>query len=134
MANMQEILKAAGDLGKLIAEHASARKFEETVRKLQADVEAQRVLNDYNRHMSKVAEKEASGKPIEVEDKRQLEKLQAAMVRNPLLREFQVAQMDYLDLMRKVDEAMAGSGPEASAPTGGAGAGGPGTSGAGRIV
>ena len=49
------------------------------------------------------------------------------MIRNPLLRDFQMAQMDYLDLMRKVDEAMAGQ-PEqqpagiAQAPAGAPGA------------
>jgi cell fate (sporulation/competence/biofilm development) regulator YlbF (YheA/YmcA/DUF963 family) len=120
MATTQEILKAAEDLGKLISTHETAKKFDDAVRKLQADVEAQRVLNDYNRQLQKLGEKEAAGKPVEVDDKRQLEKLQAAVIRNPLLRQFQIAQMDYLDLMRRVDEAMAGSpgGPEGAAPAG----------------
>ena len=41
-------------------------------------------------------------------DKQQLEKLQSAVIRNPTLRDFQVRQMDHLDLMRRVDEAMSG--------------------------
>jgi hypothetical protein len=45
-----------------------------------------------------------------VEDKRQLERLQKAVVMNPTLRELQMVQMDYVDLMRRVDEAMAGAG------------------------
>lgn len=108
MPTTQEILDAAQKLGKLIASHDSAQKLEQAARKLQGDVEAQRILTDYNRQLEKVADKEAHGKPIEVDDKRQLEKLQASVVRNAVLREFQVAQMDYLDLMRRVDEAMAG--------------------------
>jgi cell fate (sporulation/competence/biofilm development) regulator YlbF (YheA/YmcA/DUF963 family) len=125
MATTQEILTAAREVGKLIASHDSARKVEAAMAKLQNDVEAQRVLNDYNRHLQKLGEKEQAGKPIEVAEKQQLEKLQNAVIRNPVLRDFQMAQMDYLDLMRKVDEAMAGQ-PEqqpagiAQAPAGGA--------------
>lgn len=119
MATTQEILQAAEALGKLIATHDTAKKFEGSIQRLQADVEAQRSLNDYNRHMQKLGEKEAGGQPIEVEDKRQLDKLQNAVIRNPLLRDFQMAQMDYLDLMRRVDEAMAGGpAPEGIAPAG----------------
>jgi cell fate (sporulation/competence/biofilm development) regulator YlbF (YheA/YmcA/DUF963 family) len=114
MATTQEILSAAREVGKLIASHDIARKLESAMSRLQGDVEAQRVLNDYNRHLQKLSEKEQSGKPIEVSDKQQLEKLQNAVIRNPLLRDFQMAQMDYLDLMRKVDEAMAGQ-PEQQA-------------------
>jgi cell fate (sporulation/competence/biofilm development) regulator YlbF (YheA/YmcA/DUF963 family) len=109
MATTQEILTAAREVGKLIASHDSARKVEAAMAKLQNDVEAQRVLNDYNRHLQKLGEKEQAGKPIEVAEKQQLEKLQNAVIRNPVLRDFQMAQMDYLDLMRKVDEAMAGA-------------------------
>ena len=108
MATTQEILDAAKQLGKLITQHETAKKFEEAVRKLQNDIDAQRVLTDYNRHLQKLGEKEAEGKPIEVADKQQLEKLQAAVIRNPTLRDFQVRQMDHLDLMRRVDEAMSG--------------------------
>jgi len=122
MATTQEILSAAEALGKLIAQHSAAKKFEDTVKKLQGDVEAQRVLNDYNRHLQKLGEKEASGKAIEVADKQHLEKLQQGVIRNPTLRDFQVAQMDYLDLMRRVDEAMQGGSPAEAAMPAGAGA------------
>ena len=121
MATTQEILEAARQLGKLIAQHDTAKKFEEALRKLQGDIEAQRVLTDYNRHLQKLGEKEAEGKPIEVADKQQLEKLQSAVIRNPTLRDFQVRQMDHLDLMRRVDEAMGGGPmPEQGAVPGGA--------------
>ncbi len=123
MATTQEILSAARDLGKLIASHPAAVKFEDIVKQLQADVEAQRLLTDLNRHMEALGEKEAQGQPIEVADKRKLEELQGKMIRHPLLSKFQMVQMDYLDLMRQVDDALAGGSPAA---TGGAapGAGG----------
>ena len=114
MVSTDQIMTAATDLGKLIAEHDAAKKFDALVKRLRDDTEAQRVLNDYNRHLTMIQEKETSGKPIEVADKHKLESLQGAMVQNALLRDFQLVQMDYMDLMRKVDEAMQGPTPPSS--------------------
>ena len=108
MASTDDIIKAAQDLGKLIATHPSTEKFEKVLSRLREDVDAQRLLNDQNRAVNKLAEKEAQGKPIEVEDKREIEKLSKAIAGNAVLRDLQMAQMDYLDLMRKVDEAISG--------------------------
>jgi cell fate (sporulation/competence/biofilm development) regulator YlbF (YheA/YmcA/DUF963 family) len=106
VATTDEILNAARALGQLLASHEAAAKFEATVRKLQDNADAQRILDDYNRHLAALSEKEASGKPIEVQDKRKLETLQQQVISHPLLQELQLVQMDYLDLMRRVDEAM----------------------------
>lgn len=118
MATTEEILNAARALGKLITQHPATQKFQAAVKKLDSDVEAQRTLNDYSRHLSALAQKEAQGQPIEVEDKHRLDNLQSRVIRNPLLRDLQITQMDYLDLMRQVDEAMLGDlAPPTASPT-----------------
>jgi cell fate (sporulation/competence/biofilm development) regulator YlbF (YheA/YmcA/DUF963 family) len=114
MATTQEILSAAADLGKLIAAHPAAVQFESIVKQLQADVQAQRLMTDLNRHIEKLGEKESQGKPIEVADKKTLEELQNKVIRHPLLSKFQMAQMDYLDLMRQVDQVISGGGEPAA--------------------
>lgn len=115
----EDLLKRAHELGDLIAEHPTAKKLEDVLRRLQADVEAQRAMNDYNRHLQALGDKEAQGRPIEVADKKKLEQLQNAVIKNAVLRDFQVAQMDYLDLMRRVDEAIQGGPAQpAGAPAG----------------
>lgn len=108
MATTQEILEAAQALGKQISTHEASIKFEKLLKALQEDVEAQRLLNDYQRHMAKIAEKETKGNPIEVDDKRRLEDLQNRVISHPTLRDLQVSQMDYMDLMRQVNEAISG--------------------------
>jgi cell fate (sporulation/competence/biofilm development) regulator YlbF (YheA/YmcA/DUF963 family) len=108
MATTQEILDKATELGKKIAGHDSARKLEDAMSKLHDDLDAQRLLSDYQRHLQTLGEKEARQQPIEVEDKHKLEDLQGKVIRNTVLRDLQMAQMDYLDLMRRVDEAMTG--------------------------
>ena len=45
-----------------------------------------------------------------MDDKRKMQELQDRAASNPLLRELQMLQMDYVDLMRKVDERISGDG------------------------
>lgn len=106
MAATEDILRRARELGKLIADHEAARQLTETLESLKQDTDAQRALSDFERHVQSLGEKQAAGKPIEVEDKHKLESLQLAVARNPLLRDLQIRQMNYLDLLRQVEEAM----------------------------
>jgi len=108
MASTDDILKAAKELGEQIAEHPAAQRLEGVIKRLEGDREAQRLLADNQRHMTTLMQKEQMGQPIEVEDKRKLEQLQSALAAHPTLGELQMAQMDYLDLMRKVDDAITG--------------------------
>lgn len=116
MPDTTHILEAARKLGAMIAEHPTVRKYGEILDAIRNDVEAQRLLADYSRQIDLIGEKESQGRPIEVEDKRRLSDLQARVAMHPKLRDMQIAQMDYVDLMRRVDEAMAVA-PDSS-PTG----------------
>lgn len=126
MATTQEIVDAATALGKLVAKHEAVVKMETVLKNFQEDIEAQRLFNDYQRHLAKIGQKEAAGQPIEVQDKRQLESLQDGVSHNAILRDLQIRQMDYLDLMRRVDEAIASQSPlgAVAGPAVGAGADG----------
>ncbi|WP_432798229.1 YlbF family regulator [Poriferisphaera sp. WC338] len=108
MDTTQQILDEARKLGKLIKEQDAAKKLDQAIEALKGDQDAQRVLNDYNRLAAQIAEKEQANKPIEVEEKYQMQELHKSVIMNKVLQDFQVAQMDYADLMRKVDEAMSG--------------------------
>jgi len=103
----EEIIAKARELGTMISNHSASTAYHEAMNSLENDVEAQRILTDYKRKAQTLSEKEAKGQPIEVEDKHALRELQSAMVMNPVLSKIQVVQMDYLDLMRKVESAMA---------------------------
>ena len=107
MPTTDEILDAARKLGGQIAQHPAAQRLEAVIKRLEDDREAQRLLADNQRHMATLMQKEQSGRPIEVEDKRKLEQLQSALAAHPTLGELQMAQMDSLALMRKVADELA---------------------------
>lgn len=106
MATKQDIIDAATKLGKLIADYSVGQKLESAIKKLESDIDAQRAMTDYQRLIQTLSEKEATGKPIEVAEKQKLQTLQNAVVHNLTLQQFQIAQMDYLDLMREVDQVI----------------------------
>ena len=127
MASDKDILEQAGKLGELIAEHDATKKLESASKAFEADVNSQRAMTDYQRFAQTLQEKAQQGGAIEVDDKRKLETLQQAVITNPLLANMQRAEMDYLDLLRKVDSAIVASGGAASTagPQGPAAAAGP---------
>lgn len=124
MASEQEILDQAAKLGELLAEHDAVKKMEAATKAFEADTASQRGFTDYQRFAQSLQQKAQQGAPIEVEDKRRLEELQQAVINNPLLANMQRAEMDYVDLLRKIDAAIVGSGggvAQAAGPEGGAG-------------
>lgn len=102
MPTTSQIEQAAKDLGKMIGEHDAAHRYSAAAKALDTDIEAQRLMTDFNRAIQSIAQKQASQKPIEVEDKRRLEKLQTEVAMNLKVRALQQAQMDYVDLIRSV--------------------------------
>ncbi|MBX2850740.1 MAG: YlbF family regulator [Phycisphaeraceae bacterium] len=110
MPSEQDIIDQASKLGELIADHDAAKQLASATKAFEADVNSQRAMADYQRFAQGLQQKAQSGGAIEVEDKRKMEELQQAVITNPLLANMQRAEMDYLDLLRKVDTAIVGAG------------------------
>ncbi len=114
-----DILKKARELGEDLAKHDAVTKLIDATKAFDDDRDAQRLLLDYSRAMQTVAQKQATHQPIEVAEKQQLEQLQQQLVTNLKLRSLQMAQMDYLDLMRSIDAALTPEALQDAAPTSG---------------
>jgi len=127
MPSTQEILDEAKKVGQMVAEHDATKKLESALKTLESDTDAQQAITDFNRHLQALAQKEQAGKPIEVQDKQKLESLQQAVVMNLNLRNFQIAQMDYVDLLRQIDEAITSESSDALSAFGGAPGSAPGS-------
>jgi cell fate (sporulation/competence/biofilm development) regulator YlbF (YheA/YmcA/DUF963 family) len=120
MADTQEILNAAANLGALVATHPTVASYKETIRQLDLDVGAKTLLQQYEQLIETLSAKEAQMQPIEVAEKQQFERLQQSIMMSPMLKKFATVQGEYMDLMRKVQESintgMSGQTPPAPAP------------------
>lgn len=116
MASEKDILEQATKLGELLAGHDALKQLASATKAFEADINSQRAMTDYQRFAQSLQEKAQQGGAIEIEDKRKLEDLQQAVITNPLLANMQRAEMDYLDLLRKVDGAIVGAGGAVGGP------------------
>ena len=100
------ILDAAQKLGETVAEHPAVKELKSASKAFADDVTAQRAMVDFQRALQAISQKEQTGQPIEVSDKRNLQALQDQVVGNPQLQRVQSAQMNCVDLLRKIDQAL----------------------------
>jgi len=101
---MNEIFDLAVRLGKRIAEDSRARQMAEAQAALDKSLADRQLLNDFERQQQKVYELEASGKPIEPEDKRRLADLHGKVVGSVVIKQVLKAQADFLELMASVSQ------------------------------
>ena len=103
VANCIEMSK---NLGKELANSPQAVAYRAARDAVHADVELSKMIEEYERHAGKMADLEDQQKPVEVEDKRKLQELNARLVASAGFKKFSAAQMEYINLLRQVNEAM----------------------------
>jgi len=103
---MQDILDMARQLGQKIAQDSRTLNFKKAQQSLHSDPEADRLLKAYQEQAQKLQTLEKQGKPIEVADKHKLRDAELALGSNPNMQEYLRSQIEFLELMRKVREAV----------------------------
>ena len=93
-------------MGELIRTHpryVTLRAGDEAVR---ADKAATDALEAYNKAAAEIARKEAAAEPVEVAEKRQLQRLHNAVAANETIKALTLAQADYAELMRRMNDTI----------------------------
>jgi cell fate (sporulation/competence/biofilm development) regulator YlbF (YheA/YmcA/DUF963 family) len=103
---MQEVTEKAKALGEAVARDPRTKAFFSAEAVLQKDKDAMAILSEYSAHAAHIQESEASGKPIEVADKRKLADLQGRIAANATLKDFTRRQADYVELLNAVNQNM----------------------------
>ncbi len=103
---MQAIVELARRLGQAINESPQAGDLRAARQTLNDDPELSKLLKDYQEQVVKIARLEEEKKPVEVEDKQRLDGLQQKLLASEKFKKFSAAQLEYVDLMRKVNEAL----------------------------
>jgi len=103
---MDAIIELARQLGEAISNSNQAAALRSVRQEMTGQDELMKLMSDYEQQMDRISKLESEGKPVEVDDKRALRDLHDSLVSNPTFKKFNEAQMEYIDLMRKVNEAM----------------------------
>ena len=103
---MTAVIELASRLGKAIADSPEAAGLRAVRDELSAQPELAQTLKDFREQAAKVARLERENKPVEVDDKHRLQELNNKLVASEVFKKFTAAQVEYVDLMRKVNNAI----------------------------
>jgi len=99
-----QIIDAAEGLGKLLAQHPAVEKYKQAQRAVGEDPEASRLLGEFDRQIETLGRLEQSGAHITDAQRMQLESLQSRIVSHIKIKALNMAQVDFVDLLRKVSQ------------------------------
>jgi cell fate (sporulation/competence/biofilm development) regulator YlbF (YheA/YmcA/DUF963 family) len=126
----------AAKLGELVKQHPAVARYKEARKAVEQDADANRLMAEFDRQIETLARQQASGMPVTDAQQQALESLQGKIVSHLKIKALNLAQVDFVDLLRKITQTiqrpldLSEAGAGAAAPR--AAGGGPRLSGLGR--
>src|SRR5438034_9132812 len=102
--DQQAIVQAAQKLGLLVAQHPAVEKYKQAQKAVADDPEASRLLADFDKQIEALARQEQSGMHVTDAQRSALEALQSKIVSHLKVKALNLAQVDFMDLLRKVSQ------------------------------
>ncbi|NLF31875.1 MAG: YlbF family regulator [Planctomycetes bacterium] len=103
---MDSSLEIAGRLGEALSQSDQAQALRDAKDAVEDNAQLIQLMTDYQEQMDKVTQQERMGEAIELDDKRRLKELHDKLVADPAFKKFNEAQMEYVDLMRRINEVL----------------------------
>ncbi len=100
------VIRAAENLGREVGKTEEWRNYKKAKEALERDKELLRTIGLLEEKKRKLDEKLSGGGPVEVEEKREVRDLEEKLGKSKVFADYISAQNEYLELMRKVDEAI----------------------------
>jgi len=100
----QQILDMAEKLGDLIAQHPAVARFKQAQKSLADDPDASRLLAEFERSIESLARQEAAGMPVSDAQQQTLQAAQARVASHIKIKALNLAQLEFVDLLRKVGQ------------------------------
>jgi len=119
----QQILDEAQKLGDLLKQHPAVARYRDAQQAVANDPEAGRLLAEFDRTLGTLDRQEQTGMPVTDAQRQQLESLQTRIVSHLKIKNLNLAQVDFVDLLRKVNQTIQRPLQEIAGPAGGAGGG-----------
>jgi cell fate (sporulation/competence/biofilm development) regulator YlbF (YheA/YmcA/DUF963 family) len=102
----QQIMTEAEKLGQLVAQHPAVAKYKQAQKSVSDDADATRLLADFDRQLETLSRQEQSGLPVTDAQRQQLESLQSKIVSHIKVKNLNMAQVEFIDLLRRVTQTI----------------------------
>jgi cell fate (sporulation/competence/biofilm development) regulator YlbF (YheA/YmcA/DUF963 family) len=102
----QQLMQEAEKLGRLVAQHPAVARYKSAQKAVSDDPEAGRMLADMDRQIESLSRQEQSGMPISDAQRAALEAAQNRVVSHIKIKNWNMAQVDFIDLLRKITQTI----------------------------
>lgn len=102
----QQIMDAAEKLGKMVAEHPAVARYQSAQKAVAEDAEASRLLTEFDKTLDKLQRQEQAGMPVTDAQQQQLQAIQSRIVSHIKVKALNIAQVEFIDLLRKVNQTI----------------------------
>jgi cell fate (sporulation/competence/biofilm development) regulator YlbF (YheA/YmcA/DUF963 family) len=102
----QEIMDAAEKLGQMVAQHPAVAKYRQAQKAVTDDPDAARLMSDFDRQLETLLRQEQSGMPATDAQRKQLESLQMQIASHIKIKALNLAQVEFVDLLRKINQTI----------------------------
>lgn len=103
---MQQLIDEATKLGQLAAQHPAVARYKQAREAVDKDAEASRMLADLDRQIESLTRQAQSGIPVTDAQQTQLENLQNRIVSHIKVKALNMAQVEFVDLLRKISQTI----------------------------
>jgi len=105
-ADTQQIMAEAEKLGQLVAQHPAVQRYKDAQRAVANDPEAGRLLQEFDRAIETLGRQEAAGMPVTDAQRMQLEGVQSRVISHLKIKALNLAQVEFVDILRKVNQSI----------------------------
>ncbi|HZK82299.1 MAG TPA: YlbF family regulator [Humisphaera sp.] len=102
----QQILDEAVKLGQLASQHPAVARFKQAREAVEKDAEASRMLAELDRQIEGLTRQAQGGMPVTDAQQHQLESLQSRIVSHIKVKALNMAQVEFVDLLRKISQTI----------------------------
>jgi cell fate (sporulation/competence/biofilm development) regulator YlbF (YheA/YmcA/DUF963 family) len=114
----QQIMDEASKLGDLVAQHPAVTRYKDARKAIEQDPDATRLLAEFDRQIEALARQQQSGLPVTDAQQSQLEALQSRIVSHLKIKAMNLAQVEFIDILRRITQTIQGRLNLQEAPTG----------------
>lgn len=105
-ADTQQIMDAAEKLSQLVGQHPAVERYRQAQKAVNDDPDANRLLSEFDRQLEALLRQEQSGMPATDAQRKQLETLQMQIASHLKIKAFNMAQVELVDLLRKINQTV----------------------------
>ena len=101
-----QLIAEAEKLGQLVAQHPAVARYKDAQKAVEADPDAGRLMGEFNRQMDTLERQMQAGMNVTDAQRANIEALQARIVSHLKIKALNLAQVEFVDLLRKITQTI----------------------------